>query len=264
MRGDETIKVDVVGSHGKDGAKLLARNAEKKEAPKEAKKETAEKSPEKNVEKSGEKKPGLLGIAVVPDAGGVKVESIQADTAAAVAGVQKGDVLKKLNGQDVSDVGQLKELLSKLSAGDKVSLVLGRGDQSVEVKEIALGAKGEKVATLAKPEPPKQAPKQPEAKPAEKPKKAGRLGILARQTEDNKVIVKTVNSKSAAEKAGLKPEDIILKFNDKPIQSLDDLSAVLQSLFAGNTITLHVKRGGEEKDIEVTLGEPGADEASNP
>jgi S1-C subfamily serine protease len=272
VRGDETIKVDVMGSHGKDGAKLIARNVEKKEAPKEAKKETAEKSPEKtpekspekNPEKNTEKKPGLLGISVVPDAGGVVIESVLPDTPAATAGVQKGDALKKLNGQDISDVGQLKDLLSKLSAGDKVSLLLGRGGQPVELKDITLGAKGEKAAATPTPGPPKEASKPAATKAAEKPKKPGRLGILARQTDDNKVLVKTVNGKSAAEKAGLMPEDVIIKVNDKAIHNFDDLTAVCQSFFAGDTITVRVKRGDEEKDLKLTLGEPGADEAANP
>lgn len=256
VRGDETIRVEIVGSHGKEGIKVVSSKAEKKAEPaKEAKKETP----------PAEKKPGLLGIAVVPDAGGIVVDSVQADTAAAAAGVAKGDAIKKLNGQDVSDVGQLKESLSKLSAGEKVSLLLVRGGQSVELKDITLGVKGEKVAAVAKPEQPKEAPKPAaEPKPVEKPKKPGRVGILARETDDSKVVIKTVNSKSAAEKAGLKPEDVIIKVNDKAISNFDDLTAVFQTLFAGDTVTVRVKRGEEEKELKLILAEPGADEAANP
>jgi S1-C subfamily serine protease len=244
-RGDETITVNVVGAHGKDGAKVVARES-KKPQPKE--------EPKPAEPKPAEKKPGLLGVAVVPDAAGVVVESVLGDTAAAAAGIQKGDVIKKANGHEIADVDALKGILSKLSAGDKVSLEVLREGKSVELKDIVLKAEGDKVASAKPPEKP------PEKKPEEAPKppkakQKGALGILATQTVDQKVVVRSVNPGGAAEKADLKPGDVFLKINDKAVAGFGDLESVLQALFAGDSVTIRVLRGTEEKDIKVTLGE---------
>lgn len=72
-----------------------------------------------------------------------------------------------------------------------------------------------------------------------------------------------------AEKAGIKPGDIILKLNGKPLERGDQpvelpmiLSHTLRRMKPGDTITLSILRDKDQgpKDIELTLGEqpPGA------
>ena len=61
---------------------------------------------------------------------------------------------------------------------------------------------------------------------------------------------------AAAEKAGIKAGDLILKFGDSKVSSLKDLQGALGPLHAGNSITVRIRRGDEEKDMKVTLGEP--------
>jgi len=238
-RGEEKVTVSVLGAHGKGGAKVLASESVKpkpKEEPKPA-----------------EKKPGFLGVSVVEDAHGVVVDDVVADTAAAAAGLKKGDLVRKVNGKEIADVDALKGLLGGIKAGDKVSLELLREGKPVEVKDLELKASGEKVS---KAEQVAAAPKKEEPKPpAPKAKQKGYLGILATQTVTNQIVVKSVNPGGAGEKAELKVGDVILKINDKPVASFDDLTSVLAPLFAGDSIQLRIKRGNEEKDVKVTLGE---------
>ena len=60
----------------------------------------------------------------------------------------------------------------------------------------------------------------------------------------------------AAEKGGLKAGDLVLKFGSKNIGSLKDLQEALGPLHVGDSITIRIRRGEEEKDIKVQLGEP--------
>ncbi len=60
---------------------------------------------------------------------------------------------------------------------------------------------------------------------------------------------------SAADKAGLKENDIILEFHGEKITTENTLADIIQKYNPGNKITLKILRNGEEKLIPVTLGE---------
>ena len=65
----------------------------------------------------------------------------------------------------------------------------------------------------------------------------------------------SIESGSAAEKAGLKVNDIILYFDGQEITSSSDLSALLYNYNVGDTVTMTVQRGSEQVDISIVLGE---------
>ncbi len=226
-RGEEKFTVSVLGAHGKGAARVLASESVKL----------------KEESKPTDKKPAFLGVAVVQGLQGVVVENVVAESSAASAGFTKGDLIKKLNGKDVPDVAAFKSILGDLKAGEKVSIELVRDGKIVEVKSLDLKADGEKV--VAKVEEPK----------APKARQKGFLGILATQTITSQIVVKTVNPGGAGEKADLKVGDVILKINDKAVTTFDELALSLSPMFAGDTVTLRIKRGNEEKDLKVTLGE---------
>ena len=60
---------------------------------------------------------------------------------------------------------------------------------------------------------------------------------------------------SAAEQAGLKAGDLILKVNDITIDSNTTLAAVISGFNAGDTATLTIQRDGQEQTVTVTFGE---------
>lgn len=72
------------------------------------------------------------------------------------------------------------------------------------------------------------------------------------------VYVREVAERSAAEAAGIRVGDIIVKFDGQRISSNTDLSNTIQYFKAGETVTVTVKRAEngiyKELDIEVTLG----------
>ena len=65
--------------------------------------------------------------------------------------------------------------------------------------------------------------------------------------------VNQVMPHSAADVAGIKPGDIIVKLNGKAVRSFGELRANIATMGAGKTVTLGVVRDGKEQDVQVTL-----------
>lgn len=58
---------------------------------------------------------------------------------------------------------------------------------------------------------------------------------------------------SAADKAGLEENDMILEVNDMKINQENPLSKLIQKFKPGETVTLKIQHDGEEKSVEATL-----------
>ena len=72
------------------------------------------------------------------------------------------------------------------------------------------------------------------------------------------VYVYSVEENSAAEAAGMRKGDIIVKIDGQRISSYADLKTIMQYYSAGETVTIVVQRfeGGEYEphDLEITFG----------
>ncbi|ROO83087.1 putative serine protease PepD [Actinocorallia herbida] len=58
-----------------------------------------------------------------------------------------------------------------------------------------------------------------------------------------------------ADKAGLKPGDLVLKVDDRAVTSTDALVAIISSHAPGDTVTLTYRRDGQQGTVKVTLGQ---------
>ena len=74
------------------------------------------------------------------------------------------------------------------------------------------------------------------------------------------VFVYSVEKGSAADKAGLKMGDVILKVNDDVIKDVDGLNTVKKKYAAGDTVTLTIYREGAETTVELTWDAVPADQ----
>jgi serine protease Do len=81
----------------------------------------------------------------------------------------------------------------------------------------------------------------------------GALGVKLDSDEPGAKI-EQVFRRSAAEKAGLRAGDLILKINGKEIPSFEVLSKTIQEYHAGDKVDLVYRRGSEEKAVTITLG----------
>lgn len=69
------------------------------------------------------------------------------------------------------------------------------------------------------------------------------------------LIIQNVEPGSPAEKAGLFQGDILVNFDGLPTEGMDDLQSVLGMESVGKTVTVKVIRGGELKELKLTVGE---------
>ncbi len=65
--------------------------------------------------------------------------------------------------------------------------------------------------------------------------------------------VEEISKESPAEKAGLKPDDVILKFDGKKIESFEDFGARMREINVGAEVALEVKRGEETVSLKVKV-----------
>jgi serine protease Do len=63
--------------------------------------------------------------------------------------------------------------------------------------------------------------------------------------------VESVAPNSPAERAGVKPQDVIVGFGDTPVRSNDDLLSMLDESAIGRDAELKVLRGGKERTLKV-------------
>lgn len=69
------------------------------------------------------------------------------------------------------------------------------------------------------------------------------------------VYVKSIEDFSAAERGGLKAGDVIIEADGKSIKKMDELNEIKNSHQIGDTMKLKINRNGEEKEINLSLGE---------
>jgi serine protease Do len=72
--------------------------------------------------------------------------------------------------------------------------------------------------------------------------------------ESRGAVISEVSPDSPAEKAGLKPEDVVVAVDDRPVQNNNDLSRYIASKPPGASVKLQLIREGAEKAVSVTLG----------
>ena len=87
----------------------------------------------------------------------------------------------------------------------------------------------------------------------------GGIDVDEELAEQNNIVagiyVKTLETFSAAEKAGIRVGDVITKVDGTDVETVDELNEIKNQKQIGDTITLTVWRNGDTQDIKVTLQE---------
>jgi len=175
---------------------------------------------------------GFLGIHVAPDPKGrLIIGEVAENSPAAKAGALVGDVLLKLDQQAVASADALRDALQRKSPGDFARLTVRRGAKSLDL-----------LATLGA---------------TSRPRKVGAqravMGIRTGEVTDQGAPVSSVTTGMPAEKAGLKANDVIVKVAGSAIAAGQSVSELLAEKSPGDTVSVLVRRSGEEKEFQVTL-----------
>jgi serine protease Do len=94
----------------------------------------------------------------------------------------------------------------------------------------------------------------------------GRLGVRLEEvkkedlgrlklTEEQGARIQSVESNSPAAKAGLKDDDVVLRYQNQPVESAMALARMVHETPAGRTVTIEVCRGGATQKVRATLAE---------
>jgi len=97
--------------------------------------------PSRNLKQTDQ---AFLGITADPahDTAGVKVNEVSADSPAAQAGIEEGDVLLSVDGREVNGLFELRNALSGIPPGATLPLVIRRNAETM-IRDVEVGARPE-------------------------------------------------------------------------------------------------------------------------
>ncbi len=223
---------------------------------------------------------------------GSEVTSVTDDSPAAKAGVRTGDVILEFNGQPIEGGEQLSRLVRETPIGRQVRLGVWRNgsiqtltatvEAQKHVQSFTMNGNGGWPQVIS-PDEMRQMQEQlrgmrlPDLSMPGMgmPSNTPMLGIMGeplgqeRQfaeyfgVEDG-VLVKSVNQGSAAEKAGIKAGDVILKVDDSHISNTRDITMALRAARSRKTVTVLVMRNHKEMPITVTIDNPATGGVGSP
>ena len=109
------------------------------------------------------------------------------------------------------------------------------------------------------------APQELERGPQHAMQRPGYLGVSLRDLDSLEAtrfnlhgamgaMIVTVDRDAPAWSAGLRPGDVLLELNGQPVDGVDVLRRRLRDCYAGTSITLRVRRRGEDMSFAVALG----------
>ena len=212
------------------------------------------------IQSTGHAAHGYLGVTVQPvtpalaqsfgldKARGALVANVAADSPAAKAGIEAGDVILSFNGQALGSAGDLPPLVGSANVGDTATLrVLRDGkERTVNVKVGALSDDGAGA---------------PAGKPAAQAK-GGRLKLAVVDLDPAQreqldvpkggVLVMAVGDGPAA-RAGLARGDVILRLGDSAVKDVAQFKALVDKLPAGRAVPLLVQRRGNPLFLALTV-----------
>ncbi|MEM7689507.1 MAG: Do family serine endopeptidase [Pseudomonadota bacterium] len=222
---------------------------------------------------------GFLGVSLGPidddmaDSLGLEsnrgeiVQSVQDDSAAKAAGLKAGDIITRINGQDVTSEQTVIFLIAGIQPGETIPVEVLRNGQTVKLS-ATLGKRPSEAELREQAQtfdPDSEEPMSPDEMDdvvADRlglqvlpltPSIAGRIGV----DEDTVgLVVGAVDPNSDAGRKGLRRADIILEANYEPVATVDDLRAQIEMAESDGREALFLRvqrRGGPARYIAVRL-----------
>lgn len=186
----------------------------------------------------GEVRRGLLGIQggnvdaklaeamQSPSNKGAFINEVVPESAADKAGLQSGDIITSINGNDLHSFDELRAKVATMGAGAKVTLTIVREGKKQDV-DVVLGDAGMPVA---------------EAKDLHPAFEGSEMNNGQDNAGNDGVVVTEVQARSPASRIGLKSEDVIVGLNRERVNNIADLRRLVEDI-KGNVMALNVKRG---------------------
>jgi serine protease Do len=206
---------------------------------------------------------------------GVEIKSVEEDSPAAKAGIKEGDIVLEFNGQRVEGVEQFIRMVRETPPGRQCKLAVWRNGATQNLTAtmgqrsgslMAHSGDGSSFAITVPPMPPMPSmPPVPPLPDLPRSYMSWRSSVLGVESESltpqlaeyfgvkEGVLVRSVVKNSAAEKAGIKAGDVIVKVDDTKVTSPREITSVLRGLRSKRTFPLVVVRKQQEMTLSVTL-----------
>jgi S1-C subfamily serine protease len=207
---------------------------------------------------------------------GAVIVGVEPDSPADKAGLQEGDIIVAVDGEELDPEKTLADAIGAYDPGDAVTLEVSRPGPDGETEEITveLGQHPEDkekayLGVRYHPLPPLRVQVWKGEKPSwlsedwEHVRPFGgwdHLHLIPEGEEMQGAIIRSVEEGSPAEDAGLRKGDVITAIAGDPIESPVDLVDAIAGHEPGDQVTLEVRRFGDDeaeegREIEVTLAE---------
>jgi serine protease Do/serine protease DegQ len=156
---------------------------------------------------------------------GAIVSRVEAESAAAKAGLEPGDIIVAVNGRAVKNSAQVRNMIGLMEVGDTVTLDV-----------IRAGEKKRLQASVGKPE------RRDMAGEKLHPRLAGTVLMNSQKGQIEGVLFERIHTGSYAWYVGLRPGDIIVSANRYRVHNLEELLRVTD---ANKPLLISIQRGGE-------------------
>lgn len=197
-----------------------------------------------------------LGLARVA---GALVTQVNPGTPGAKAGLKLGDVIQTYNGTAIEDSGDLPPLVGATAPGTRASLGVFRDGKQINVPVVI----GELPADVAQSGGSGSESDQPtEPGTSRQPKLGLVIGSLNADERESLgleanegVLIREVTG-TAARRAGLQPNDVVLMVNRQRVGSISEFSKIVQAAKPGSPVMLLIRRGENNAFVTYTPEEP--------
>ncbi|SFU94744.1 DegQ family serine endoprotease [Halomonas korlensis] len=180
---------------------------------------------------------------------GALIADLDPEGPAAQGGLQAGDVILEVAGEEVDRSSTLPRLIGRTTPGTEVEmLVLRDGEERQESVTVGDWPEGEGMMASAQEGPGHQARlglAVSDLEPAEREQ----LGI------EHGVRVREVNPQGAAAKAGIQPGDVLVSLDNRAVETPEQLAELATSLPTDRAIPVRLYREGRSLFVALRLAE---------
>jgi serine protease Do len=196
-----------------------------------------------------------LADALQVPTGAAQVGEVRPNTPAARAGLQEGDVITAINGQELRDANQIRTTIANKRPGDRIELTIVRDNETLTIP-VTLGTAPDDLFTRNN----GQEKRDSEGPSTEENADMEALGLELQNASpsllenlglDNTrltgaVITNIDRNSDAFREADLRQGDLITEADKKPVRNVDDFKNIYQNIDAGKTFLVKVLRANGE------------------
>jgi serine protease Do len=177
---------------------------------------------------------------------GALVESVDKDTPAEKAGIKVMDVIVSVDGKAVNNSADLRRIVQNIAPGTNVKVVVVR-DKSRKTLNVTIGELPVEEITSGKSD---ETDKIGLYVQPLTPDVARQLGL---DESVKGVVVRRVEPGSAADRAGIRRNDVIVEIDGQPVTSVASFSKAISKLKSGDTALIVVQRGDRTQVLTLKL-----------